>query len=117
MATITIEVPDDLSSQLEQIQEQLPELLRLCLRPAAVSAQVYRYVLDFIASQPSPDAIAHFRPTPEMQDRLRYLIERSQAESLTPLEKTELDEYERIEHLIVLLKAGNLPYLVSPQAS
>jgi hypothetical protein len=117
MATITIEVPDELSGQLEQIRDQLPELLRLCLTPTAISAQVYRYVLDFVASQPTPQEIAEFRPTEEMQKRLMYLLGRSQSEELTLLEQAELDEYERIEHFIVLLKAGNLAYLTQANQS
>lgn len=44
-----------------------------------------------------------------MQSRLHTLLNRSQADELTPSEKQELDEYERIEHLIILLKMGNLP--------
>jgi hypothetical protein len=46
-----------------------------------------------------------------MQARLRYLLSQSSEGSLTPDELQELDEYERIEHLIIMLKAGNLPYL------
>ncbi|WP_279606320.1 hypothetical protein [Aetokthonos hydrillicola] len=36
---------------------------------------------------------------------------RSKAGELTPPEQRELDEYERIEHLIVMLKAGSLPHV------
>lgn len=117
MATLTIEIPDDLMERLDPIRDQLPELLRRCLQPSVLSTQVYRYILDFLASQPSPDAVATFRPTPPMQDRLRYLLGRSDDGTLTPEESQELDEYERIEHLIVLLKAGNLPYLANGAAS
>jgi hypothetical protein len=117
MATLTIEIPDDLMERLDPIRDQLPELLRRCLQPSVLSAQVYRYILDFLASQPSPDAVAAFRPTPTMQDRLRYLLGRSDDGTLTPEESQELDEYERIEHLIILLKAGNLPYLANGAAS
>jgi len=111
MALLTIEIPDDLMERLDPIRDQLPELLRRCLQPDLLSAQVYRYILNFLASQPSPDEVAAFRPTPEMQARLRYLLSHSDSGTLTPEEAQELDEYERIEHLIVLLKAGNLPYL------
>ncbi len=44
-----------------------------------------------------------------MQTRLKYLLTRSHDGTIEPEEIRELDEYERIEHLIVLLKAGNLP--------
>lgn len=48
-----------------------------------------------------------------MQERLRTLIERSKAGELIPAERSELDEYEQIEHLVIMLKAGSLQYLTS----
>jgi hypothetical protein len=113
MPRITLEVSEELSQQLAQVGDRLPELLALSLQQPAVPAQVYRYILDFLASNPTPEQIAEFKPTPEMQERLRTLLTRSQAGELTSTELQELDEYERIEHLIVMIKAGNLPYLTS----
>jgi hypothetical protein len=111
MATITIEVPDELSVQLAQLGDRLPDLLRQWLQQPVLPAQVYRYILDFLTSQPTPGQIAAFRPTSEMQQCLRSLLAKSQSEGLNPDERRELDEYERIEHLIIMLKLGNLPYL------
>lgn len=112
MPKITLEVSDELSQQLAQIgNERLPELLAFSLQQPAVPAQVYRYILDFIASNPTPEQIADFKPTPEMQAWLRSLLARSKAGELTPTELQELDEYEHIEHLIVMIKAGNLSKL------
>ena len=113
MARLTIEIPDDLMEQLTPIQEQLPDLLRRCLHPLTLPAQVYRYVLDFLASQPTPKQIANFRPTADMQMRMQYLLLQNQADQLSPREQQELDEYERIEHLIIMVKAGNLPHLTT----
>jgi hypothetical protein len=114
MATITIEVPDELSAQLDQVRDRLPELLALSLRQPAVPASIYRALVDFLASNPSPAQVAAFRPTPEMQERLVTLLTRSQAGDLTPAEQAELDEFERIEHLVILLKAGSLPVVLRP---
>ena len=108
MAMLTIEIPDDLMEQLSPVQEQLPDLLRRCLHPLALPAQVYRYVLDFLTSQPTPEQIAAFRPTADMQARLKFLIEKEQAIALSQQEQQELSEYEQIEHLIVMFKAGTL---------
>lgn len=113
MATITIDIPDELSAQLTQVRDRLPELLALSLQQPAVPAHIYRAILDFLASQPTPDEIVAFRPTPEMQARLTTLLSRSRAGQLTPAEQTELDEFERIEHVLVLLKTGSLPHLTS----
>ena len=108
MATLTIEIPDDLMEQLSPLKEQLPELLRRALQPLALPAQVYRYILDFIASQPTPEQIAAFRPTAEMQVRLKTLIEKEQTNGLSQQEQQELAEYEQIEHLIIMFKAGSI---------
>jgi len=113
MPRIILEVSEELSQQLAQVGDRLPELLALSLQQPAVPAQVYRYILDFLASNPTPEQITEFKPTPEMQERLRTLLTRSKADELTPTELKELDEYERIEHLVVMIKAGNLSYLTS----
>jgi len=111
VTTITIEVPDELSEQLALLGEQLPEILRLCVEGLVLPSRTYRYILNFLASAPTAEEIAAFRPTPEMQERLRVLVARSKAGELTSAEQAELDEYERIEHLVIMLKMGNLPYL------
>lgn len=121
MAKITLEIPDELSAQLAAVggafgareRDRLPELLALSLRQPAVPARFYRSILDFISQNPTPEQIAEFKPTVEMQERLQLLLARSKAETLTALEQAELDEYEHIEHLIVLLKTNNLKNLLS----
>lgn len=113
MPRIILEVPEELSDQLAQIGDRLPELLALSLQQPALPAHIYRYILNFLASNPTPQQIVAFGPTPEMQERLRTLQGRSQAGELTTQELTELDELERIEHLVVMLKAGSLSYLTS----
>lgn len=112
MATLTIEIPDELMEQLSPVKEQLPDLLQRCLHPLALPAQVYRYVLDFLASQPTPEQIAAFRPTADMQTQLSALLEKERGNTLSQPEREELSEYERIEHLIILFKAGTV---VRPQ--
>jgi hypothetical protein len=111
MSTITIEVPDELSDLVAAAGDRLPELFAQSLRQPALPAHIYRYVLDFLASNPSAEEIASFAPTPEMIERQRTLLAREVANDLTPAEKAELDEYERLEHLMVMIKTGNLRYL------
>ncbi len=113
MSSITIQVSDELSERLSQFGDRLPELLALSLRQPALPAHVYRYIVDFLASGPTSEQLANFGPTPEMIERLQTLLAREAASELTPPERIELDEYERIEHLIVMIKAGNLPFATS----
>lgn len=111
MTTITLEVPDELSEQLEQHKHQLTELLARSLRQPPLATEVYRYILDFIANRPTPEQISAFGPTPEMIERRRELVAKERSNALTPVEKAELDEYDRIEHLMVMIKTRNLPFL------
>jgi hypothetical protein len=113
---ITLEVPEELSQQLAILgDERLIELLTLSLQQPPLAAHTYRYILDFVAANPTPEEIANFRPTPEMQTRLRILLERSKAGDINERERIELNEYERIEHLVIMLKSGNLKHIKSKQ--
>jgi hypothetical protein len=90
-------------------------LLALSLQQPALPAHIYRYILDFLASQPPLAQIAAFGPIPEMTERLQTLLTRQAAGDMTPPEVAELDEDERIEHLMIMLKVGALPALTSAQ--
>jgi len=123
MAKITLDIPDHLAEQLSQLgenpsdwlQRRLPALFEGNPQQSVLPAHVYRYILDFIASNPTPQQIAEFKPTPEMQDRLRSLLSRNKAGDLASGEASELNEYERIEHIMIMLKAGNLKFLTQQQ--
>lgn len=117
MTTITIEVPDELSELIAQAGDRLPELLSQSLQHQALPVHVYRYILDFLASNPSAEEIAAFGPTSEMAERLQTLVAREAADEITPMERAELDEYERLEHLMVMIKAGNLHYLAAERCA
>jgi hypothetical protein len=117
MATVTIEVPDELSELVERAGDRLPELLARSLREPTLPAHVYRYVLDFLASRPTSEQVAAFGPTPEMIGRLQTLLGWETAGQITPEERAELDEYERLEHLIVMIKSGALQHLTGARAA
>ena len=74
MSTITLEVPDELSERLTYEKARLPELLAQSLHQPPLSATTYRYVLNFLASDPTPEQIAAFGPTPEMAQRVKALL-------------------------------------------
>ena len=115
MAKITINIPEDVLSQLtqdennEQILEQrLTSILRLGLASSKMSPDIYPYILSFLVSNPTPQQVLEFKPTASMQSRLKELLAKSSIRQLSTTERQELDEYEQIEHLIVLLKTGSL---------
>ena len=85
MAQITIEVPEKLTERLDEVRERLSEeLARWPDRPPPPSTEVYRYVLEFLATSPSPQAILNFRLTPEMQERASEILEKSARKGNSP---------------------------------
>ncbi len=113
MTTITLEVTDDIATSIAATRHRLPEIIALGLNKLSpLPTQVYSYILFFLANGPTKEQLMQFSPTSEMRMRMQELLEKSQTDSLTELEQKELEEYERIEHLIVMLKAKALPYLV-----
>jgi len=67
--------------------------------------RAYEEVIDFLAAGTSPDNLVAFRPSEEARRRVSHLIEMEKSDSLTPEEKSELDHYLQLEHLMRLAKA------------
>ena len=61
-------------------------------------------VIDFLASTPSPDQILAFKASPATQARVRYLLDANRTGTLTEQERTELDEFEHLDHIVSMLK-------------
>ena len=119
MAELTIQIPDELAQRLEPLQNRLPELLWRLLdidnlqttsQPTIQAettdiAAVYQEVLDFLIQRPTPEEIITFKVSPQAQTRLQALLEKNGFATLSPMELAELDIYEQLEHMMILLKA------------
>jgi hypothetical protein len=68
-------------------------------------APLYDEFLDLLATAPTPEQILAFAPSASLQGRVDALLNRNRTVGLTEQEAHELDEYERLEHLVRLLKA------------
>jgi predicted Rossmann fold nucleotide-binding protein DprA/Smf involved in DNA uptake len=109
MMEITIQVPDALGRQLQQYQGRLSELLERGLRDLAAEGNI-RFqdengVLEVLASQPSPEQVLALQASPELQERVADLLERSARKELSAQEEAELDRHLVLEHLVRLAKA------------
>lgn len=67
--------------------------------------KAYEEVIEFIADEISPDNLIAFQPSPDAKDRVAELIGREKTSGLTSDEKSELDHYLQLEHIMRLLKA------------
>jgi hypothetical protein len=61
--------------------------------------------LDVVAESADAQRVLAFRLSDEKQARLDELLEKNRQGTLTDEESSELDAYERFEHLVRLLKA------------
>jgi hypothetical protein len=115
MTTITLQVPDELATRLEPVRDRLPRLLSAALEmypelsaavPSALPTHpVFNEAIDFLASGPTASQIIAYKVSPAAQARLEELLDKNREEGLTPAESAELDTYEQISHVFILLKA------------
>ncbi len=69
------------------------------------TSRAYEEVIEFIAAGTSPRNVVAFRPSENVKERVADLIHREKATALSPDEKSELDHYLLLEHLMRLAKA------------
>jgi hypothetical protein len=74
--------------------------------------RAYDEVIEFIAAC-SPENVIAFRPSEAAKARVADLIFREKTEGLPDDEKSELDHYLQIEHLMRLAKARAHHYLAN----
>jgi hypothetical protein len=72
---------------------------------AVTQTPVYQEIYEFLVSSPTPAEIIAFRPSEMTQMRVRTLLDANKENHLTPDEQIELDEFERAEHFMRMLKA------------
>jgi len=110
MASITLNIPEDLAAQVHAQQQQLPKILELGLRELNAHRQsgfdCAADVLELLAALPTPEEILSLRPSPRLAARVSELIEKSRAGEMTPLDQEDWEKYEYLEHLIRMAKAS-----------
>ncbi len=77
------------------------------------TSRVYEESVDFIAAGSTPADVVAFRPSEAAQARVSNLLAREKADGLSADEKSELDLYLQIEHVMRLAKSRARRYLSS----
>lgn len=106
MIQMTMQVPDDLARRIEPIGSWLPTIIELSLvgfKTVAIAAVTE--VIQFLAQNPSPQKVIAYHISEQAQSRLQRLLVLNESGILSEDEQLELDELERLEHIIVMLKA------------
>jgi hypothetical protein len=109
MTQITLNLSDDLISQLSSVQEQIPEIIELGLREFNANSQIgfkgSAEILEFLASLPSPQEIIALRPNEILQQQINNLLDKNRLGKLTPSEEKQWEQYQYLEHLVRMAKA------------
>jgi hypothetical protein len=69
------------------------------------SDPIYLELVDFVASGPTQETVANFRPSAAAHARVADLIEREKETGLKPEETAELDHFLELEHILRMAKA------------
>jgi hypothetical protein len=67
--------------------------------------RAYDEFVDFIASGTTPQGVVDFQPSEAVRRHVANLIQREKNGELTAEERSELDHYMQIEHIMRLAKA------------
>jgi len=73
--------------------------------------RAYEEVIEFIATSSNPNKLIAFEPSDLAKDRVNDLIYKEKTSALSYDEKSELDHYMQLEHLMRLAKARARKYL------
>lgn len=72
---------------------------------------VYTEIIDFLAAGTTPTSLIAFHPSEAAKERVANLIHQEKNGALTAEERTELEHYLQLEHLMRLAKARARSYL------
>lgn len=75
--------------------------------------RAYEEIIDFIAAGTTPKSVVEFQPSEMVKERVADLIFKEKTDGLTTDEKTELDHYLLLEHLLRLAKARAHQYIAA----
>ncbi|MGB0560212.1 MAG: hypothetical protein ACPGVO_00200 [Spirulinaceae cyanobacterium] len=77
----------------------------------------YEEIINFFAAGPSPQSIVDFQPSAAVKDRVADLIFQEKTTGLGSSEKSELDHYLLLEHILRLTKARAYDHLPDGQST
>ena len=67
--------------------------------------RAYEEVVEFIAAGSTPESVARFEPSQQTRDYVADLIHKEKTTGLSAEETSELDHFQRVEHIMRLAKA------------
>jgi hypothetical protein len=109
MTTITLDIPEHLLPLLDTIDDELPIVLEMGMsRLAPVSIKAYMEAIDFLTQDPTPEMMARFHFSEDVEARIHELLEKNRDDRLSMAEEVELERLGQLEEQLQLVKAKAL---------
>jgi hypothetical protein len=106
MVQLTMQVPEDLAKRIQPIRSWLPTILELSLVGfRTLATETATETIQFLLTNPSAQEVLNYHASERAQQRLQRLLALNEAGLLGEAEQLELDELQRIEHTLIMLKA------------
>jgi hypothetical protein len=109
---LTIEIPDDQASRLGMDREGMQHLISRIITQLPKLAVVDE-LIEFLGRGPQPEEIVAFQVSENSQSRVRDLLDKGRAGTLSTDEESELNAVESLNHLFALIKARAWQHLPS----
>jgi hypothetical protein len=82
---------------------------------AEISTNAYQEIVIFMASRPELSALAAFHFSERVSERINELLTANRNRRLTDAEAAELDEFDRLEHMMRMVKLTAMEQLAAQQ--
>jgi hypothetical protein len=80
---------------------------------AVVQINAYQEIVDFMAAGPTLEDMARFRFSEAVEGRINELLTANRDRRLTDVEAAELDEFDKLEHMMRMIKLTALEKLTA----
>ncbi len=105
MAQLTLQVSDELAEQIQPFGSWLSTIIELSLIGCKTAASATATeVIQFLSTDPTSQEVLHFHVSNQAQERLQRLLALNESGLLSESELQELDELQKIEHIVIMLK-------------
>ncbi len=78
---------------------------------AVTQLNAYQEIVDFMAARPSLEAMSTFRFSEVVEEHIGELLAANRRRRLTDVEAAELDEFDKLEHMMRMVKLTALEKL------
>ncbi len=105
MVQMTMKVSEEFAKRLQPIRSWLPTILELSFVGfKTLATRAASEIIAFLSANPTPQGVLAYHVSEHAQIRLKQLLALHKAGLSGEAEQLELDELEKIEHILIMLK-------------